>query len=123
MLRTHTCGELNKNFKDQEVTLCGWVHRRRDQGKLIFIDIRDRYGITQVVFVKSVSPEAHQVAEKLGPEFVVKITGKVSVRPPKNANFRTASYHQSLRSGSSRRDRLKFRTSLPAKKTDPLPKR
>src|SRR3989338_2493705 len=86
MLRTHTCGELNKSFKDQEATLCGWVHRRRDQGKLIFIDIRDRYGITQVVFVKSVSPEAHQVAEKLGPEFVVKIKGVVNVRPEKNVN-------------------------------------
>ncbi|MBL8014191.1 MAG: hypothetical protein JNN05_10120, partial [Candidatus Omnitrophica bacterium] len=86
MLRTHTCGELNKNFKDQNVVLCGWVHRRRDQGKLIFIDIRDRYGITQVVFVKSVSPEAHQVAEKLGPEFVVRISGTVNVRPDKNVN-------------------------------------
>jgi aspartyl-tRNA synthetase len=77
---------LNKNFKDQEVILCGWVHRRRDHGKLIFIDIRDRYGITQVVFVPSVSPEAHTEAQKLGPEFVVKITGQVNVRPPKNVN-------------------------------------
>ena len=85
-MRTHTCGELNKSFKDQEVTLCGWVHRRRDHGKLIFIDIRDRYGITQVVFVPSVSPEAHGEAQKLGPEFVVKITGTVNVRPPKNVN-------------------------------------
>lgn len=86
MLRTHTCGELNKTFKDQKVVLCGWVHRRRDQGKLIFIDIRDRYGITQVVFVKSVAPQAHQVAEKLGPEFVVKVSGVVNVRPDKNVN-------------------------------------
>src|SRR5580692_9871987 len=85
-MRTHTCGELNKEFKDQEVTLCGWVHRRRDHGKLIFIDIRDRYGITQVVFVPSVSPDAHDEAQKLGPEFVVKITGTVNVRPPKNVN-------------------------------------
>ena len=85
-MRTHTCGELNKNFKDQEVVLCGWVHRRRDHGKLIFIDIRDRYGITQVVFVPSVSPDAHLEAQKLGPEFVVKITGTVNVRPPKNVN-------------------------------------
>jgi len=85
-MRTHTCGELNKNFKDQEATLCGWVHRRRDHGKLIFIDIRDRYGITQVVFVPSVSPQAHTQAQQLGPEFVVKITGTVNVRPPKNVN-------------------------------------
>ena len=85
-MRTHTCGELNKNFKDQTATLCGWVHRRRDHGKLIFIDIRDRYGITQVVFVPSVSPEAHTQAQQLGPEFVVRITGTVNVRPPKNVN-------------------------------------
>ncbi|MFA6378637.1 MAG: aspartate--tRNA ligase [Candidatus Omnitrophota bacterium] len=86
MLRTHTCGELNKTYKEQEVVLCGWVHKRRDHGKLIFIDIRDRYGITQVVFVPSVSKEAHTIAQQLGPEFVVKITGKVNVRPDKNAN-------------------------------------
>lgn len=86
MLRTHTCGELRPEHKDQTVTLCGWVHRRRDQGKLIFIDIRDRYGITQVVFVKSVSPEAHAVAEKFGPEDVISITGTVNVRPEKNVN-------------------------------------
>ncbi len=87
MLRTHTCGELNKTHKDEEVTLCGWVHRRRDHGKLIFIDIRDRYGFTQVVFVPSVSKEAHEKAQQLGPEFVVKITGTVNVRPEKNVNL------------------------------------
>ncbi|MDP8265025.1 MAG: aspartate--tRNA ligase [Candidatus Aceula lacicola] len=86
MLRTHTCGELNKTHKDQEVTLCGWVHRRRDHGKLIFIDIRDRYGFTQVVFVPSVSKDAHEKAQQLGPEFVVKIIGTVNVRPDKNVN-------------------------------------
>ena len=86
MLRTHTCGELRKELKDQKVTLCGWVHRRRDHGKLIFIDIRDRYGITQVVFVPSVCPEAHTLAQQLGPEFVIKIVGQVNVRPPKNVN-------------------------------------
>ena len=86
MLRTHTCGELRKEHGDQEVTLCGWVGARRDHGKLIFIDIRDRYGITQVVFVPSVSKEAHATAEKLGPEFVIKVTGKVGVRPPKMVN-------------------------------------
>lgn len=86
MLRTHTCGELRAEHKDQEVTLCGWVHRRRDQGKLIFIDIRDRYGITQVVFVKSCCPEAHAVAENFGPEDVIKLKGTVNVRPEKNVN-------------------------------------
>lgn len=86
MLRTHTCGELRKEHKDKAATLCGWIHRRRDHGKLIFIDIRDRYGITQVVFVPSVCPKAHDLAQTLGPEFVVRISGKVSVRPPKNVN-------------------------------------
>ncbi len=86
MLRTHTCGELKKENANQEVTLCGWVASRRDHGKLIFIDVRDRYGLTQVVFVPSVSKDAHDVAQKLGPEFVVKITGKVNVRPPKMVN-------------------------------------
>jgi len=86
MLRTHTCGELRKEHGDQEVTLCGWVGARRDHGKLIFIDVRDRYGFTQVVFVPTVSSEAHVVAQKLGPEFVIKITGKVVVRPDKMAN-------------------------------------
>ena len=86
MLRTHTCGELRKSHSDQTVTLCGWVHARRDHGKLIFIDIRDRYGLTQVVFVPSVSREAHDLAQKLGPEFVVKVSGKVAVRPQKMVN-------------------------------------
>ncbi|MFA5060489.1 MAG: aspartate--tRNA ligase [Candidatus Omnitrophota bacterium] len=81
MMRTHTCGELNKSNIDQTATLCGWVHRRRDHGKLIFIDIRDRYGLTQVVFIPSVSKDAHKIAQELGPEFVIKITGKVGPRP------------------------------------------
>lgn len=86
MLRTHTCGELRKEHGMQQVTLCGWVAARRDHGKLIFIDVRDRYGITQVVFVPSVSKEAHEVAQKLGPEFVIKVTGSVNVRPDKMVN-------------------------------------
>lgn len=86
MYRTHTCGELRKEDGNKEVTLCGWVAARRDHGKLIFIDIRDRYGDTQVVFVPSVSKEAHVIASKLGPEFVIKVTGKVSVRPDKMVN-------------------------------------
>jgi aspartyl-tRNA synthetase len=86
MLRSHTCGELRKDHEKQVVTLCGWVHRRRDHGKLIFIDIRDRYGVTQVVFVPGVSKEAHEVAQKLGPEYVIKVTGEVVVRSEKNIN-------------------------------------
>ncbi|MFP4472922.1 MAG: aspartate--tRNA ligase [Candidatus Omnitrophota bacterium] len=86
MLRTHTCGEIRKDMEKQTVTLCGWVHRRRDHGKLIFIDIRDRYGLTQVVFVPGVSQEAHQTAQELGPEYVIKVTGEVVARSGKNVN-------------------------------------
>lgn len=86
MLRSHTCGELRKEHEKKAVTLCGWVHRRRDHGKLIFIDVRDRYGVTQVVFIPSVSKEAHDTAQKLGPEFVVKVTGEVVARSAKNVN-------------------------------------
>lgn len=86
MLRTHTCGELRKEHHQKEVTLCGWVAARRDHGKLIFIDIRDRYGVTQVVFVPSVNAQAHAKAQGLGPEFVVRVTGKVAARPAKMVN-------------------------------------
>ena len=79
MLRTHTCGELRKDHKGSEVTLCGWVHRRRDHGGLIFVDLRDHYGITQIV----ISPEQKEVfalAEKVRPEWVIKVQGTVSPR-------------------------------------------
>jgi len=77
---------LRRDHEKQTVTLCGWVHRRRDHGKLIFIDIRDRYGVTQVVFVPGVSKEAHDTAQRLGPEFVVKVTGEVAARSERNVN-------------------------------------
>ena len=86
MLRTHTCGELRKEHANQKATLCGWVSARRDHGKLIFIDIRDRYGLTQVVFVPSVNKPTHELAQKLGPEFVVRLTGQVNLRPAKMLN-------------------------------------
>src|SRR3989338_106292 len=86
MLRTHTCGELRKEQQGQAITLCGWVAARRDHGKLIFIDMRDRYGLTQVVFIPSVSKDAHSVASGLGPEFVVRLTGKVGPRPKGSDN-------------------------------------
>ena len=81
MLRTHTCGELTKKDLKKETTLCGWVNTRRDHGGLIFIDLRDRYGITQVVFDPSHNKETHKASEKLGREFVVKVTGHVRERP------------------------------------------
>lgn len=81
MLRTHTCGELNKSLAGAEVTLCGWVHRRRDHGGLIFVDLRDRYGFTQIVFDPEDSArEVFTTAETIRPEWVLKITGKVRPR-------------------------------------------
>lgn len=79
MLRTHTCGELRDSHAGSTVTLCGWVHRRRDHGGLIFIDLRDRYGMTQVV----INPEKKEIfasAEKVRPEWVLKVTGNVRKR-------------------------------------------
>jgi aspartyl-tRNA synthetase len=81
MLKTHTCGELTSKDIGQEVTLCGWVANRRDHGKLIFIDIRDREGITQLVFIPQESGLAHQKAQGLGSEFVIKVKGLVNSRP------------------------------------------
>ena len=86
MLRTHTCGELKAADFEKEVTLCGWVARRRDHGKLIFIDIRDRYGFTQVVFIPKESGEAHKLAQDLRNEFVIKLKGKVNKRPQGTIN-------------------------------------
>jgi aspartyl-tRNA synthetase len=84
--RTHTCGELNAALVDTSVTLAGWVNRRRDHGGLIFLDIRDRYGLTQVVCHPEHSPEAHRVASELRSEYVVQVTGKVVRRLPGAVN-------------------------------------
>ncbi len=81
MLRTHTCGELNKKSIGQEVTLTGWVHRRRDHGGIIFIDLRDRYGLTQLTFDPEISVETHKLADSLRSEWVILATGKVVGRP------------------------------------------
>jgi aspartyl-tRNA synthetase len=81
MFRTHTCGELRASHAGQEITLAGWVHRRRDHGPLIFIDLRDRYGITQVVFDAAATPEAHALASEARSEFVVQVHGLVRQRP------------------------------------------
>ncbi len=84
--RTHVCGELRTADAGTVVTLMGWVNRRRDHGNLIFLDLRDRSGITQVVFDKEASPEAHARAEAARPEYVVAVTGKVRVRGAGLAN-------------------------------------
>jgi aspartyl-tRNA synthetase len=81
MLKTHTCGELRKDHAGQQVTLAGWVSRRRDQGGLIFINLRDRWGVTQVVINRETAPEAHAVAENLRREYVVQVVGTVHARP------------------------------------------
>ncbi|MDP7454818.1 MAG: aspartate--tRNA ligase [Candidatus Peribacteraceae bacterium] len=79
MLRSHTCGELNTKSIDSEVTLCGWVHRRRDHGGLIFIDLRDHYGFTQIVFDPK-DKDLFKIAETVRPEWVLKVTGKIRKR-------------------------------------------
>jgi aspartyl-tRNA synthetase len=86
MYRTHHCNELRKTDKDKTITLSGWVHRRRDHGDLIFIDLRDRYGYTQVSFDPSITQEAHKIAETVRSEWVIQIEGKVIPRPEGQQN-------------------------------------
>src|SRR3990167_2478553 len=86
MLRTVTCGELNKGFVGKEEALAGWVDTRRDHGNLIFIDLRDRWGVTQVVFSAEKDKSLHKQAEELRPEMVVRVQGEVSLRPAGTEN-------------------------------------
>jgi aspartyl-tRNA synthetase len=86
VLRTHTCGEVRADHVGQEVTLAGWAHRCRDHGGLIFVDLRDREGITQVVFNPQVSIEAHTIAAQVGSEYVLQVQGEVARRPPGREN-------------------------------------
>lgn len=88
MLRTHTCGELTEKDIGKTVTLCGWVGSRRDHGNLIFIDIRDGFGVTQIVFNPKSQPDAHKISEELRPEFVLRVEGKVEKRPEGTDNDR-----------------------------------
>ena len=89
MLRTHTCGELNMTHEGLEVTLSGWLQRSRDMGGLTFIDLRDRYGITQLVFNLEVNTALCMEARKLGREFVISVNGKVAERSNKNPKMST----------------------------------
>lgn len=91
MKRTHTCGQLDEKDIDKKVVLQGWVDARRDHGNIIFIDIRDRYGITQLVFDSTKSKEAHKIADSLRREFVIEISGVVKRRPSglENPNIAT----------------------------------
>ncbi len=86
MLKTHSCGQIGVDQVGQTVTLAGWVHRRRDHGGLVFIDLRDRDGLVQVVFNPERSPDAFEVAKDLRPEFVVQVWGTVNRRPPGTEN-------------------------------------
>ncbi len=89
MFRTHTCGELRISDVNKQVTLSGWVQRSRKMGGMTFIDLRDRYGITQLVFNEEVNADLCDRANKLGREYVVQITGIVNERFSKNANIPT----------------------------------
>lgn len=84
-MRTHYCGEVNESLIDQEVTVCGWVHRRRDHGGVIFIDIRDREGLLQVVYDPDIE-DVFATAESVRNEFVLRVKGKVRYRPDGTRN-------------------------------------
>jgi len=85
MMRTHYCGHLNRDLIGQTVTLCGWAHRRRDHGGVIFIDLRDREGMAQIV-IDPDTPEAFAIAESVRNEFVLKVVCKVRARPEGTVN-------------------------------------
>jgi aspartyl-tRNA synthetase len=91
LLKTHYCGELKKELKGTKVTLAGWVDRRRDHGELIFIDLRDRTGIAQVVFNPQISKKCHEIAGQVRSEFVLKVTGEVALRPAGTENLKLPS--------------------------------
>lgn len=86
MMKTHTCGELREKDAGIAVQLAGWVNRRRDQGGLIFIDLRDRWGITQVVVDLEAAPKAHAIADSVRNEYVLRVHGAVRIRPEGTAN-------------------------------------
>jgi len=89
MYRTHTCGELRISDVDNKVTLAGWVQRSRKMGGMTFVDIRDRYGITQLVFNQDINGELCEMANKLGREWVIQVKGKVLARSNKNSKIPT----------------------------------
>jgi aspartyl-tRNA synthetase len=90
LLKSYNCVELMRNHAGQIVTLAGWVHRRRDHGGKVFIDLRDREGIVQVVFNPQVSQEAYEVAGSLRSEYVIQVTGEVASRPEGTENRKLA---------------------------------
>ena len=89
MYRTHTCGELRLADAGQKVVLSGWVQRSRKFGKMTFLDLRDRYGLTQLVFMEEDNSDLNELAEKLGREFVIRVEGQVRERTSKNDQLPT----------------------------------
>ena len=89
MFRTNTCGELRLSDAGKQVTLAGWVQRTRKMGGMTFVDLRDRYGITQLVFNEEINADLCEKANKLGREFVIQVIGTVSERESKNKNLPT----------------------------------
>ena len=89
MFRTHTCGELRQANVGQQTTLAGWVQRTRRMGGMTFVDIRDRYGITQLVLNQDINASLFEAANKLGREYVIQVTGEVAERSNKNPNMET----------------------------------
>jgi len=85
-MRTNYCGDVRQQHIEEVITVCGWVDRRRDHGGVIFIDLRDRTGVVQIVSDPQRTPESYQNADTLRNEYVVRITGKVSKRPPESLN-------------------------------------
>jgi len=102
MMRTHGCGELRESHIGSTVTLCGWLHRRRDHGGLSFIDLRDRSGLAQVVFNAKANAELHQQAKAFGPEYVLSITGSVGARPKGSENPKLSSGMVEVKASSAR---------------------
>ena len=86
MIRTHNCGESTSKNISKEVTLCGWVSSRRDHGEIIFMDLRDKHGITQIVFDPDKNKEIHKKAHLLRNEYCIKIVGVVAARPEGTIN-------------------------------------
>jgi aspartyl-tRNA synthetase len=111
--RTHTCGELRAADVGHVVTLSGWVNRRRDMGQLIFIDLRDRHGLTQVVIDATESPEAHEIVSGVRNEFVLRVEGTVAMRLAGTENTKLATGAIELRAKSV--------TVLSSAKTPPFP--
>jgi aspartyl-tRNA synthetase len=89
MYRTHTCGELRLEHENQTVTLAGWVQRSRKMGGMTFIDLRDRYGITQLVFNQEIDPSLCETANRLGREWVIQVSGVVKKRLNANTQLKT----------------------------------